>query len=499
MAAQDYVLEMKDIVKRYSGVKVLNNVNFKVKPATVMILMGENGAGKSTLMKILEAETGIDSGKIIYKGREVRFANPRAALQNGISMIHQEFNLVLDMSIADNLFLGREIKSGGFIKRRQAYSEAREILKRVMLDIKPSTIVRDLTVAQMQMVEIAKAVSYNSDIIIMDEPTSAISESEIEVLFNIIRKLKEEGRSVIYISHKIEEVFEIGDEITILRDGNLVHCSKVKDITKKDIIKMMVNREIKDIFPKVESNVGDVALSVRGLSQGRHFHDISFDLHEGEILGFAGLMGSGRTETAEAIFGITKPDKGTIEVHGKKVKIRKPKDAIENGIGMITDDRKLKGLVMCRDVKENTVLSCYGTMKKFKIFLDFKKIRESTQKFIDTLGIKTRGHGHLVEYLSGGNQQKVVLAKWLMKEPRILILDEPTRGIDVGAKSEIYKLMAQLAALGNAILFISSEQQEIVGMSHRVLVFHEGSLKGELNKKEDISMEKIMLLATDQA
>lgn len=492
-----YKVSMVNISKNFPGVKALNKVSLNLRKGSVHALMGENGAGKSTLMKILAGIQQQDEGDILIDGQKVRFNNPRESLNSGIAMIHQELNPILDMTIANNLFLGHEFRVKGSIllDDKRLNLEAKKLLEKVGLSLNPNTLMYKLTVAQMQMVEIAKALNYNSDIIIMDEPTSAITDREVEKLFEMISKLKSEGHCIIYITHKMDEVFQIADEITVFRDGCHVGTYMANEIDSDTLIKKMVDRELTEIFPEKEYVTNNVKLSVRNLTLKKKFNDVSFDVHKGEILGLAGLMGAGRTEIVESIFGITKPDYGEIYIDGEKVSIRRPSDAIKNKIGLVTEDRKLSGLVLPLTVKENMVLPSVKNFAKLKLFTNKKKEHSETQKYISELKVKTPGMNQMVKFLSGGNQQKVVLGKWLMTEPQILIFDEPTRGIDIGAKSEIYKLIDNLAKSGTTIIFISSEMQEILGMCDRIIVFHEGKLSGELTRKE-ATQEKLLKLAT---
>jgi inositol transport system ATP-binding protein len=500
MAGNSYLLEMNHITKSYVGVHALKDVTIKIRPGSVHALVGENGAGKSTLMKILAGEVQPNSGEILFEGKKVSFANRKAAIECGVSIIHQEMVNVLDMTVAENLFMGREFRkqNGIFIDLKKMNAEARKLLSTVNLDISPSKKMRTLTVAQMQMCEIAKAVSYNSKVFIMDEPTSAITESETEILFELIRRLKNDGHAIIYISHKLEEIYEIADEISVLRDGVKVAEFDYSDVPRKVLVKNMVDRDILDIYPKREKKTNGVGLQVEGLEQGSKFKDISFEVHYGEIFGIAGLMGAGRTEIVEAIFGMTKLDHGDIYINGKKVVIKNPRTAIKNGIGLITDDRKLKGLIMPMNIKDNIVITNYKAFTSSALnLINWPKIKRESNKFVDILKIKTPNLEQRVEALSGGNQQKVVLSKWLIKDPDILIFDEPTRGIDIAAKTDFYNHIAKLAEDGKAIIFISSEMQEVVGMCDRVLVLHEGKAMGELIGK-DITQEKIMHLATGE-
>lgn len=491
------LLYMDSISKSYSGVRVLNEVSISLREGTVLALVGENGAGKSTLMRILAGETAADSGRIIYKGREVSFPTPRSALDDGIAMIHQEFNMALDMSVADNLFMGRDFRKGILVNKRRQYNEAVRFLKEVGLDLDVRQPVRNLTVAQMQMLEIAKAVSCDAQIFIMDEPTSAIAKNEIDTLYSIIDKLLSEGRSIIYISHKLEEIFRVADDISILRDGNLVGTFAKEELDIPKMIFHMVNRKIDDIFPPKNNSSGEVVLSVEGLTRKDKFKDISFSVRRGEILGLAGLMGAGRTEIAEALFGSEPLDSGKVYMHGKRIDIRTPKDSIKHRIGLIPDDRKTKGLVLGRDIKENICLASLDDFRQAVGVLNKKKYNQYALDYIKKLDVRCQSADQLSQMLSGGNQQKIVLARWLMRDCDVLILDEPTRGIDIGSKTEIYKLINTIAKKGKAVILISSELNEILGLCDRVIVLHEGKITGELGK-EEMTQELVMWFATGQ-
>ena len=492
----DVILEMRDISKAFPGVQALDKVNLKVRKGTVHVLVGENGAGKSTLMKVLSGVYPIDSGEIYFLGQKIEHQDIKATLNLGISMIHQELSPVLDMSIGENIFLGREPTRGhkSLVDFKKIYADTSELLDKMSLKINPKTKMRELSVASMQLVEITKAISRGAKLIIMDEPTSAISDTEVDLLFEKIFELKEQGVAIVYITHKMDEIFRIADEVTIIRDGKWIESGPANDYTKDKIITGMVGRTIDNIFPKVAAEIGDPILEVKGLTIEGSFEDISFKVHKGEILGLSGLVGAGRTEVVRAIFGLDKLDRGEILIDGKPVQIRNTGDAIKHGIGMVSEDRKMVGLVLCRSVRENLVLA---HLNKFNKGPMLKASRETkvVQDFIDLLRVKTASMNTIVNFLSGGNQQKVVIAKWLLGEPRILILDEPTRGIDVGAKSEIHKIMSDLAGKGLAIIMISSELPEILGMSDRVLVMQQGVKRGELMRK-DLSQETIMRLAT---
>ncbi|MEB3104016.1 sugar ABC transporter ATP-binding protein [Ferviditalea candida] len=493
--SSEYILELTDITKEFPGVKALDQIRLKVRKGTVHALMGENGAGKSTLMKIIFGIYIPDKGSIKFKGEEIKLSGSKDALRRGISMIHQELTPVPLMTVAENIFLGRESTLGfGWINKKKMVEETRKLFESLQIDINPNAKMVDLSIANMQMVEIAAAVSYNADLIIMDEPTSAITDKEVEQLFQIIASLKSKGVSIIYISHKMGEIFRICDDITVFRDGQCIGTKSVNELNQEILIQMMVGREIKQVFHKDEAEIGEVMLSVKNLTRKGKFQNISFEVRRGEILGIAGLMGAGRTEVIESIFGIHPPDSGEFYIKGKKVEIKSPRDAIKNRMGLLTEDRKITGAFLPLTVKDNMIVSSINDyLNKFGL-LKRQLVNDMCSAFVDRLSIKTPSLNQHIVNLSGGNQQKVLLARWLLNNPDILILDEPTRGIDVGAKSEIHKLMSRLAQTGKAIIMISSELPEILGMSDRIMVMHEGHKKGELNRAE-ASQEKIMELA----
>jgi inositol transport system ATP-binding protein len=496
-AAPDLVLEMRGITKSFPGVKALDGVQLRVRPGRVHVLVGENGAGKSTLMKILSGEHTIDAGEIHFKGARLNSQNTRAALELGISMIHQELSPVLDMSIAENIFLGREPMHGPlglFVDFQRMRDDTQALLDRLGLRYRAEQRMGELSIAGMQLIEIAKAISRRAALVIMDEPTSAISDTEVAMLFRQIADLKAHGVAIIYITHKMDEIFRIADDITIIRDGQFVEAGEAHQYKEQTLISLMVGRTISSIFPKEEVPIGEVALEVRGLSRRGAFHDISFQVRRGEILGLAGLVGAGRTEVVRAIFGLDRIDSGEMWLNGQPLQIRCPADAIAHGIAMVSEDRKAEGLVLCRSVQENISLA---NLKKFapSLLLDLKAEASEGQRMRSLLQIKTAKLDTVVGTLSGGNQQKIVIAKWLLGDLKVLILDEPTRGIDVGSKSEIHKLMTQFAKQGLAIIMISSELPEVLGMSDRVLVMQEGRFKGELPRR-DATQENIMRLAT---
>ena len=491
------ILQMKGISKRFPGVQALEQVDFDVYPGEVHALVGENGAGKSTLMKILAGIYPKDAGLIILNGDEVEFNDPIEAQKYGISVIYQEFDLAQNLTVAENILLCREpANSLGLIKRREFNRIARESLDKLGIAVNPNTLVSHLKVAERQMVAIVKALSFNAKIIVMDEPTSALSEHEIELLFAIIENLRSRDVAVIYISHRLQEITKIADRVTVLRDGRLVGCVPTAEVTTDQIVAMMVGRELKDFFRKEEAQIRDVVLEVEHLEQEGVVHDVSFQLRAGEILGFAGLVGARRTETARLIFGLDQRDSGDIFLNGKLVDIKTPDDAIALGVAYVPEDRKTQGLILSWTLAENTTLPRLSEVSR-RGFIDFRAEAAVAQKYVSSLDIKTPSVQQQVMYLSGGNQQKVVIAKWLMTNPKVLILDEPTRGIDVGAKSEIYALMSQLAKQGLGIILISSELPEILGMSDRIIVMREGYVTGEL-LRDEATEEKVMLYATKE-
>lgn len=493
------ILNVENVRIEFPGVLALDDVHLRVKKGTVHALMGENGAGKSTLMKILIGIYHPNKGKVTFKGEELKIENTHDALSKGIAMIHQELSPIPYMTVAENIYLGREThyKNTGIINMKKMEKDTVELLERLNIKgITPRMKLNDLSIANIQMVEIAKAISYNSDLIIMDEPTSAITEKEVEHLFEIIHELKSKGISIIYITHKMDEVFKITDEVTVLRDGKFVGTELASNLNKNKLIEMMVGRELKDVFVKENVQIGDVVLSVRNYSKKGQYEDVSFDLRKGEILGFAGLMGAGRTEVMESVFGYRTPDSGDLFVNGKQVKIKSPIDAIRYKMALLTEDRKKTGLFLPLTVKDNTVIASLNKFMKKKSFINEKKIKDVCESEVTKMAIKTPSIDQKMLFLSGGNQQKVLISRWLLTDPDILILDEPTRGIDVGAKSEIHKLMSAMTAQGMAIIMISSELPEILGMSDRVLVMHEGRLTGELSR-EEATQERILQLATE--
>lgn len=493
----EYILEVDNVRKEFPGVVALDDVQLRIRPGSVHALMGENGAGKSTLMKIIAGIYNPDKGEVRFAGKQLDIKTPIDALNSGIAMIHQELNLMNTMTVAENVWIRREPKNAlGLIDHDQMNKQTQALFDELNLNLDPKAMVGDLTVAQKQMIEISKAVSYKSDVLIMDEPTSAITESEVERLFAIIRDLKAKGVGIVYITHKMDELFEIADELTVFRDGQYVGTEPASDVTKDDVIRMMVGREITDMFPKIECEIGDVTLEVKNLSNGRHFKDVSFELRRGEILGVAGLVGSGRSEVAEAIFGVKPASSGDILINGEKVTITKPSDATQHGLAFLTEDRKESGCFLILDCLENIqmALITQGMVNKAG-FVEQGKVTQMVEEYVDKLRIKTPSLAETVENLSGGNQQKLLIARWLLTNPKILILDEPTRGIDVGAKSEIHRLITQLAGQGVAILMISSELPEVLGMSDRIMVMHEGCVSGFLDRSEADQVSVMQLAA----
>ena len=493
----EVILEMKGIDKSFPGVHALDHVDLEIRKGEVLALMGENGAGKSTLMKVLTGIYTKDSGTITYEGKEVEFHSAREAQDNGVIIVHQELNMLGHLTVAQNIFIGREFKKGIKIDDKKMNEEAQKLFDRMNVDIDPRETMSKLTVGKQQMCEIAKAISHDAKIIIFDEPSAALTETEIEQLFKIIRDLRSQGMGIVYISHRMDEIKTITDRVTVMRDGGYVGTLITADSTKEDIINMMVGRVIYE-DPKEHSMVAPdapVVLKVENLNAGKMVQNVSFELRKGEILGFSGLMGAGRTETARALFGADPKQSGKISIRGKdgqlrEVTINSPQDAVKYGIGYLSEDRRRYGCVVQKSVTENTTLA---TMEEFTsgIFINKSKEKEVSEKYVKELATKTPNCEQLVVNLSGGNQQKVVIAKWLTRDSEILIFDEPTRGIDVGAKAEIYELMNQLAEQGMAIIMISSELPEIINMSDRVIVMRSGEISAVL-EREDLSQEKIM-------
>ena len=491
-----YVLEMENISNEFPGVKALDNVQLKLKPGTVHALMGENGAGKSTLMKCLFGIYEKNSGKILLDGVEVNFKSTKEALENGVSMVHQELNQVLQRNVLDNIWLGRYPMKGFFVDEKKMYNDTINIFKDLDIKVDPKKKVADLPIAERQMIEIAKAVSYKSKVIVMDEPTSSLTEKEVEHLFRIIKKLKESGVGIIYISHKMEEIKMISDEITILRDGKWISTNDVSKISTDQIISMMVGRDLTERFPKKDNKAKEMILQVKNLTALNQpsIQDVSFELYKGEILGIAGLVGSKRTEIVETIFGMRPKEHGEILLHGKSVKNKSPEDAIKNGFALVTEERRSTGIFSMLDVAFNSVISNLDRYKnKFKL-LKNKDIEKDTKWIVDSMRVKTPSYSTKIGSLSGGNQQKVIIGRWLLTEPEVLMLDEPTRGIDVLAKYEIYQLMIDLAKKDKGIIMISSEMPELLGVTDRILVMSNGRVAG-IVKTSETNQEEIMELS----
>lgn len=493
-----YLLEMENISKEFPGVKALDGVSLKVRPSSVHALMGENGAGKSTLMKCLFGIYKKDGGKISLEGKEVNFVSAKDALENGVSMVHQELNQVTQRNVLDNIWLGRFPMKGLFVDEKKMYEDTVRIFKDLDIEVDPRMKVADLSVSQRQMIEIAKAVSYNSKIIVMDEPTSSLTENEVEHLFRIITKLRDQGCGIVYISHKMEEIKKISNDITIMRDGKWVATESVADLTTDQIINMMVGRDLTNRFPAKTNVVKEPILKVEHLTALHQpsVKDACFELHKGEILGVAGLVGSKRTDILETIFGIREKASGTIVLNGKEVKNRTPKEAIKNGFSLVTEERRATGIFGMLDIKVNSVVSNLDSYKN-KLFglLNNKKMKSDTDWVIESMRVKTPSQETQIGTLSGGNQQKVILGRCLLTEPDVLMLDEPTRGIDVGAKFEIYQLMVDLASKDKGIIMVSSEMPELLGITDRILVMSNGRVAGIVNTKETTQEEILTLSA----
>lgn len=492
------LLRMEHISKSFPGVKALSDVTIDLQYGEVLALVGENGAGKSTLMKILTGIYPKDEGTITLQGKDIAVHSPKQAQELGISIIHQELNLMKDLTVAENIFIGREPKGtmNLLVNDKQLNKQTAELFNKLNLDLDPKTKVRHLTVAKQQMVEIAKALSFNSKILIMDEPTTALTETEIDTLFDIITSIREKGVGIIYISHRMDELKRISDRITVMRDGTYVDTLKTSETEMSKVIQLMVGRHVYiESKPNIASGEKETVLKVSNISTKNLLKDVSFDLKKGEILGFAGLMGAGRTEVARVLFGADPSTNGTINLHGKEVKIKSPADAVKQGIGYLSEDRKQYGLLVSMDVKSNIALATIKDYQTNSVFVSDSKIKKTATKYVESLKIKTPSVDQEIRLLSGGNQQKVVIAKWLQRDCDILIFDEPTRGIDVGAKGEIYKLLDELAASGKSIIMISSELPEVLRMSHRIVVMSEGKITGVLSS-EEATQEKIMEYAT---
>ena len=491
--SEQVLLKMKNIHKRFPGVYALKNVDYELRSGEVHALLGENGAGKSTLIKVLGGIYIADEGEIFIEGKKVELKGVKDAQKNGISIIHQELVLVPHMTVAENIFLGREAGSGILADRAKMTKDAQALLDAYDMKIDARALVKDLTIAQQQRVEIVKAISYNSKILVMDEPTSSISDKEVAGLFDIMRTLTAKGVGIVYISHKMSELEEICDRVTVMRDGEYVGTRVVKETTKDDLIAMMVGRELTNYYTRDYGTSGEELLRCEHISDGNMVKDVSFNIHSGEIVGFAGLVGAGRSETMKAIFGLTPGYKGDIYIRGKKTEIHSPVEAMKHGIALVPEDRKKEGLYKVQSVRFNSTIEVLGQFIK-GVFVDNKKEREITQKYIDMMSTKTPTQEQVIGNLSGGNQQKVIIGRWLATAPDILILDEPTRGVDVGAKSEIYAIMNELVKTGISIIMISSELPEIINMSDRIYVMAEGRIAGSISH-EEVTQEAIMSLA----
>ena len=491
----DIVLSIRGMSKSFGRNRVLDHINLDVKRGTVMGLMGENGAGKSTMMKCLFGTYQKDEGNIFLKGKEVSFSGPKDALENGIAMVHQELNQCLERNVIDNLFLGRyPVNSMGIVDEGRMKKEASELFRKLGMTVDLTQPMRNMSVSQRQMCEIAKAISYNSQVIVLDEPTSSLTVQEVDKLFEMMRMLKEQGIALIYISHKMDEVFRIADDITVFRDGTVVKSMRAEDTNIDEVIALMVGRRMENVYPKENIEIGEPLLEVKDLKSGQLFEDVTFHVGKGEIVGFAGLVGAGRTEVMRCLFGLDPIDGGTVTVHGKEIKIKRVADATKAGMVMLSEDRRRYGIIPMRSVRENASLAA---LEKF--FYGGRSHRKEEEamvaKYFDKMSVKTPTQETPIQSLSGGNQQKVLLAKWMMRDPEVLILDEPTRGIDVGAKFEIYKLMTEVAQAGKAVVMVSSELPELIGMCDRIYVMNQGHIAGEL-KREEFSQEAIMVYAT---
>ena len=488
-------IEMKGIDKSFGSNQVLKDAGFVLADGEVHALMGENGAGKSTLMKILTGVYTKDAGTIYVDGREVNYKNLQEAEKAGIVFIHQELNVLYDLTVEENLFIGKEIKGKfGFCNQKAMRKKAEEALGRRGVHISPAEVMSNLSVGQQQMIEICKALMVDAKVIIMDEPTAALTQSETLVLFDVIRSLKKQGISIVYISHRMEEIFELCDRISVLRDGTYIGTKNIPETNMNEIVKMMIGREIGERYPVRNCKIGDTVLKVKDLTSSGVFHNVSFEVKAGEVLGVSGLMGAGRTEIMQAIFGNLHCDSGSIEINGKEVHIKSPIQAMKCGIGFITEDRKVEGLMLEESIEKNIALANLPRVSNHHV-MDRKKEDDLVKKGIEELHIKCFGPDHECNNLSGGNQQKVVFAKWIYTDPKILILDEPTRGVDIGAKKEIYTIINELAAKGVAIIMVSSELPEVLGMSDRIMVVREGEVRGIIGR-EEANQENIMTLAT---
>lgn len=497
MKAEDNILELKNISKYYPGVTALNNVSLKIRKGEIHALVGENGAGKSTLIKTCSGAIAPSAGEICVNGKTFKSMTPKTSEANGIGVIYQEFNLVGDLSVAENIFLGRAIRKGIIIDLKAMERESKKILDSLHINISPKTLVKNLSVGYQQMVEIAKAMSQNAQVLIMDEPSAPLTSAEVESMFAIVDLLKEKGVSIIYISHRLEEIFRLSDRVTVLRDGEYVTTLNTAETNEDELVKYMVGRELTEIYPtrKADSIKDEVLFEAVNVS-GNGDKNISFKIHKGEVLGFGGLVGAGRTEMAELMFGMKPKTSGKFLYKGKEINPKSPKEAIDVGIGLVPEDRKAKGALLTLSIQENINMPIYPRISKATV-INEKTEREIAQKYKEEISIKTPNLTQLVKNLSGGNQQKVILAKWLAADSELLIFDEPTRGIDVGAKQEIYTLINTLVEQGKAVLMISSEMEELMGMSDRIIILAEGSVSGEL-RKEEFKQETIMKYASKE-
>lgn len=489
-------IEMKNIMKSFGKVKVLNNAGFSLADGEIHALMGENGAGKSTLMKVLTGVYRKDEGEIFIDEKNISFNHPKEAEEYGIVFIYQELNSLLDMTVEENIFLGKEMYTKfGILDKKYMQNKVKETLSSLGIDLNPNDKLSDLSLGQRQMVEIARALIYEIKVIIMDEPTAALTINETEHLFKIINSLREKGVSIIYISHRMEEIFELCDRITIMRDGEYVGTRNIKDTNMNEIINMMIGRDIGDRFSKTDNEKKGIALNIKDISSRKYFSNVSFNVSYGEVLGVYGLMGAGRTEIMKTIFGILPLDSGEIELDGNKVSIKNPKEAIKNGIGFITEDRKLEGLMLNETIRNNISLNNFPSVATNNFIINTQKETFTSSFAVRDFNIKCSGINHICNNLSGGNQQKVIFSKWILSNPRILILDEPTRGVDIASKKEIYTMMNDLVFKGLAMIMVSSELPEIIGMSDRVMVIHEGKVAGFLDRSQ-VTEKNIMILAT---
>ena len=494
---EEYLLRIKDVCKAFSGVKVLKNVCLNVRPGTVHSLMGENGAGKSTLMKCLFGIYRQDSGQFFLNDKEFNFEDPKHALENGVSMVHQELNQVVQRTISDNIWLGRYPKGRVFVDEKKMYKDTKALFDRLEIHLDPRTLLEKLSVSQRQMVEIAKAVSYDAKIIVLDEPTSSLTDHEVKMLFDIIARLKEQGVGIVYISHKMEEIFEISDDVTVLRDGNYIGTERIEDLTMEKIVNMMVGRDLEERFPEKVNVPGEVHMTVKNLSTlyKPYVHDVNFELRKGEILGVAGLVGAGRTEMVEAIFGARTRKSGEIYIDGKLIDNSTPHKAINNRFALLTEERRETGIYPVADITFNsTIANVFSYKNKAGLLVD-QKMKDDTDQQIKNMRIKTPNRKEQIRALSGGNQQKVIIGRWLLTNPDILLLDEPTRGIDVGAKFEIYQLIIDLAKSGKSVIMVSSEMPELLGVTNRIMVMSNGYVSGIVNTDETTQTEIFNLSA----